>query len=198
MDFLFENFQKAQVAITKLKKSIENFESSELVPSGMKQWNIAGLPYEVSVDEALESLIASNYYLNFKRCNNTDLSNCIYSEHAPNSLLKVVDVRKCKKGQFRVLITMNTSIENFLNKKVKVLNTICKIYPIVFHDRCHNCHDKGHYKAQCTAPAVCPYCGGSHLSNECASDVPKCIVCVRAGYKDTSHPVYSSSCPFNN
>ncbi len=122
----------------------------------------------------------------------------IRSTYCPNSLMKITDVKKCRSGNFRVIVMMNKVMEDFLkSQQIKVLNTICQLYPIIFRNRCSNCHLPGHFKSQCTSPVICSFCGGNHHSSDCNSSDPKCISCTRANYDKTNHPVYSDLCPFN-
>ena len=117
----------------------------------------------ISNEDAIDSLIRCNSSLGFIQCDSPDFNNCIKSTHCPNSIMKITDVKKCRSGNFRVIVMMNKVMHDFLKKQqIKVLNTICQLYPIIFRNRSSNCHLPGHFKSQCTSPVICSFCGGNH------------------------------------
>ena len=203
-DFVFDTFSKALEAKRVLDHKLDSF-NSEILPLDTSKWSIVGLLYEISVEEALDSIVSHNKEISFKKCSSDHpLKNCLTLENAPDALLQVLEVRLCKRGgKYRVVVNMNQKMSNFINSnKLKVCNVICTIYPVdnYNNNRCFNCHTDGHLSHTCKSEVICAFCAGPHRagSPECTADYPSCSNCIKANKSDTAHAVYSSKCPFNN
>ena len=101
MDLVFVNLSKALEAKAALESKVDNFQSKSVFPLDMARWNIVGLPFEVSVDEALDTIVQCNEDLSFVKCNGDDLENCISVSHTPDALMKVMEVSSVS-GQEKV------------------------------------------------------------------------------------------------
>ena len=201
IDFVFDTLSKATNAKNSLAKKMDNLKVSDVVPLDTSRWNVVGLPFKISVGEAVESLIASNHDLSFVKCTDEKFENCINVAHYPDALLKVIDVRKNRNGgKYRVVISMNEQMKKLIKcDKLKVFNVVCKMYSLDNNNRCYQCHEDGHLSHSCKSEVVCAFCAGPHRagSAECTATTPSCIRCIKAKHNDTNHAVYSSKCPFN-
>ena len=133
------------------------------------------------------------------------VENNLTLENVPDALLQVLEVRLCKNGKYRVVVSMNQKMSKMINRnKLKVCNVICNIYPVdnydTYNNRCFNCHTDGHFSHACKSEVICAYCAGPHRAwfPECTATSPSCSNCIKANKSDTAHAVYSSKCPFNN
>lgn len=77
---------------------------------------------------------------------------------------------------------------------------IVKITPYIDKvRRCSHCHRFGHIQKFCRNKNKDPICGKcaetGHESAACASNVRRCINCIRARLEDTDHPAVDRNCP---
>ena len=202
IDFVFDSLSKAMDAKATLVKKIDSLKDSNVVPLDTSRWNVVGLPFSISVDEAVDSIVACNHDLSFVKCSDKNLKNCITAEHSRDALLKVIDVRKTRKGdKYRVVISTNPQMLSLIRfSKLKIFNVVCKMYPSDDNNRCYQCHEDGHLSYNCKSEVVCAFCAGPHRSGsaECTAITPSCHNCIKANREDSNHAVYSSKCPFNN
>jgi len=116
MDLVFVNLSKALEAKKALEDKIEHFKSKSIFPLDMTRWNIVGLPFEVSVNEAVDSLVQCNEELCFVKSSDAGLDGCIHVSHTPDALLKVMEVRQCRdEKKFRIIILVNKKMLSFLD-----------------------------------------------------------------------------------
>ena len=199
IDLIFDSYAKAQEARLSLVSKLNSIDVYAVVPVLSTKWNVVGIPYEMSLNEAADSLVKSNRSIGFKRCTEIDkFDNAISLTGCETALMQVIAVRKCRKGQLRIVVATNDVMNDAIKDlKLKVGNMICRKY-IVTHDRCFNCHAKGHFASECKHDSVCAICSGNHKSWACTASQPTCINCVRSKRLDVHHPVYSSACPDNS
>ena len=201
MDFVFDSVTKAEKAQLSLKKKLDTVDLDNMSITGMTKWNVVGLPYSVYVNEALESLVACNSELGFTCYKSPTFKNCITVNDVDGPIMKLIDVRRCRNGQYRLIISTNDEMTDLIkNTNLKIMNVICRKYKIPAHDRCYNCNQRGHFKAQCKNDTACAFCAGNHetWSSDCSAVTPTCINCIRNKHDSCNHAVYSHLCPLNN
>ena len=200
MDFIFDSIAKAEKAKSSLESKLDNVHLDDFSLTGMTKWNVVGLPYSVTVEEALMSLVTCNNSLGFTSLESANFENCITAKHVDGSILKLIDVRRCRNGQYRLVISTNDLMTDLIkNKTLKVMNVICRKYEFSSHDRCYKCHHRGHFAAQCKNETICAFCAGTHETGSivCTATTPSCINCINAKLEKVDHAVYSNFCPFN-
>ena len=163
----------------------------------MKRLDVVGLDFELTKEEAMESLIHENPGLGLSQSKNDNCSAFVQTN--PDLFISVLDVKKCQNSDsFRVLFRATNSFIEFLGKQnIVLMHTVTHKYVHAESKLCYKCHRIGHFASKCTEDIVCGKCAStSHNSNECKSLTNKCINCVRNNNPDTAHTVFSHTCPF--
>jgi hypothetical protein len=75
----------------------------------------------------------------------------------------------------------------------------CRVVENIRILRCFKCAEYGHKIVECKNADCCNKCAGPHNTNDCTSNVTKCINCDRAKARfgldiQTDHPVWSNNC----
>lgn len=152
---------------------------------------IVGMNSQYEKKEIIEMLVVQNGFIRgFAKTNNIH-------EH-----IEIFAVRPLKNNQncFQAFANVSTTLrEGFAHFKNKVaigLDT-CKIYDRFHIKRCNNCQHFGHYMNECPTPNdhACGKCGADHNTNDCNSETPKCINCVRGKAENCGHHAFSHECP---
>lgn len=163
-----------------------NTPSSKLIPI-----TLVGLSKHYEHDEILKMLTTQNEFIKTFKIKND------INEH-----FKVHVVKPCRNNPsvFQVFASVSTVFRNGLksNKdKVIIGVTMCKIYERQSVKRCNNCQRYGHFAKECPTSQVanCGKCGEEHRTDQCVSEVKKCINCVREKLEVTDHPVFYHKCP---
>ena len=162
----------------------------------VKRFNLVGLTFKMSKSEVAASIIEENSsWLNFIKLS----EETIQIEDDPLCVLTVRDVVKCRNNDiFRVYLTMSQSLFARLgSRKISVGFSKCKLYEIPNHRRCYKCQRPGHLAKDCKNTIACSRCSLDHASNECSSNIVKCVNCTINGKSNSNHASYSSSCPYN-
>ena len=192
VDILVDSFEKAHLAKETLESKLKNISVSNPFSMNSKLFNISSIPYEVSKEDIIKSLIKDNPTYNFIPDSKSDFT--VYAQENPNCRLSVKRVVQCRSGMYRIITEITEPLAALLeNKKLIVEHTVCKLYQITKHNMCFKCLQPGHLAKDCTNSAVCSRCSKEHSFQECKSDSVKCIFCVRKNRTDVSHPAYS--CP---
>ena len=191
VDILVDSFEKAHLAKETLESKLHVSVSNPLFMNS-KLFNISSIPYEVSNQDVLQSLIKDNPMYSFIADSNSDFT--IYVKDNPNCRLTVKRVVQCRSGMYRIIVDITRPLSAILeNKQLIVEHTVCKLYEITRHNMCFKCLQPGHLAKNCKNPVVCSRCSEEHCFQECNSDSVKCVFCVRKNRNDLSHPAYS--CP---
>ena len=152
---------------------------------------IVGLPKEYKKEEVIQMLVLQNGFIK-GFANKNDI----------NKHIEIYAVRPLRNdpSKFQVFATVSSvlreGIQYFSNKVTLGLST-CKVYDRFHVKRCNNCQHFGHYMRDCPAPTtqVCGKCSENHSTNECTSDLSKCVNCVREKIVETNHHTSSFKCP---
>ena len=194
IDLMVESYSKAMEAKKVLEGKFAGLSISRPHCADAGLFNIVGVRYELSEDEVLDSLIADNPDLCFKKCN--DDSKSLVCAMNPNARLSLRNILKCRAGEvFRLVVELTKDMQSVINgKSIIVEKTYCKIYSIRKHDNCFKCWKKGHFVKNCNNSPACGRCAGDHLTRDCLdSNIVKCILCTRNGISNCSHEAFS--CP---
>ena len=124
---------------------------------------------------------------------------------ANKSCLRILEIEPCNNDptNFRATLELSeellSAIELRLSNKLCIGFVGCTVYPFRNHDRCNKCQDHKHKYKQCRAKdPSCANCAGDHYTSKCASNVIRCINCLRSDkYKDQAdgHKASSQQCP---
>ena len=194
IDIMVENYSKALEAKKVLEEKFVGLSISRPHCADAGLFNIVGVPYGLSEDEVLESLIADNPNLRLKKSDD-DVKSLICAMN-PNARLSLRNILKCRAGGvYRLVVELTKDMQSVINgKSIIVEKTYCKIYSIRKHDNCFKCWKKGHFVQNCTNSSACGRCAGEHLTRDCPdSNIIKCILCTRNGISNCSHEAFS--CP---
>ena len=167
INLLVENYSKALEAKKLLEGKFVGLSVSRPHCADASLFNIVGVPYDLSQEEALESLIVDNPNLSLKKCN--DDAKSLVCNLNPNARLSLRNILKWRSGGiFRLVVELTKDMQNVINGKSIILEkTYCKIYSIRKHNRCFKCWKKGHFIQNCTESAACGRCAGDHLTRDC-------------------------------
>ena len=191
IDILVDSFAKAQLAKETLQEKIHATVSNP-VSLRSKLYNISGIPYELSKEEALHALVKENPKFNFVIDDHIDAS--VFVKSNPNARLSIKRVVQCRSGMYRIIANITEPLVAILHEQELVVeHTLCKLYQITKHNLCFKCLLPGHFANNCVNPVVCSRCSGEHSFKECKSDFVKCVFCVRKNLCDHSHPSYLCS-----
>ena len=191
IDILVDSFAKAQLAKETLQEKIHATVSNP-VSLRSKLYNISGIPYELSKEEALQALVKENPKFNFVIDDHIDAS--VFVKSNPNARLSIKRVVQCRSGMYRIIANITEPLVAIIHgQELVVEHTLCKLYEITKHNLCFKCLLPGHFANNCVNPVVCSRCSGEHSFKECKSDFVKCVFCVRKNLCDHSHPSYLCS-----
>ena len=191
VDILVDSFDKARLAKEALEKKLQATVSNP-ISLNSRLYNISSIPYEISEEEALQSLVKENPKFDFDMDKNNDFS--VFVKTNPNARLTVRKVVQCRSGMYRIIANITEPLIAILDKQGLIVeHTMCKLYEISKHNMCFKCLLPGHLAKNCQNNVVCSRCSGEHSFNECKSDFTKCIFCVRNNRTDHSHPSYLCS-----
>ena len=155
---------------------------------------IFGVPYSITKEEAVVSLIRDNKDYNFEVLSNDECS--IAVRNMPNCQIKVLSVDKCKSGLFKLRMRISKDLKDLISdRKLKVLKTVVHSYKVPWIDICYRCQRLGHKAHGCTNDIVCGKCAGAHPTKECQSSHSCCNNCKLSGYNDNEHHTFSRICP---
>ena len=195
MDLLFSSYEEALAEFNSVANTLKDEKVSISKPEmlNLKRAYLVGLDHYhfENPDLVLEEIL--------------DVSqNAWLSDHIKNSCFKVVEVKSCLKDKHNFRATLELSEEVLAaivshSSKLRVGYLNCTVYPFTPHYRCGKCQVHGHRKDSCKHDqAVCAKCAGNHLTNECTSDVVKCINCFNDdAHKEgcMTHSADSNCCP---
>ena len=196
IDIMVENYSKAVEAKELLERKFTGLSVSRPHCADTSLFNVVGVPYEVSEEEVLESLVTDNPYLSLKRCN--DDSKSLVCTNNSNARLSLKNILKCRSGGvFRIVVELTKDMQDIIHgKSIIVEKTYCKIYCIRKHDNCFKCWRKGHFGENCSNSPACGRCAGEHLTRDCPDNsIVKCILCTRNGTSNCNHVAFS--CPLH-
>lgn len=116
--------------------------------------------------------------------------------------IRIKIFKTTKVGLKRAIVEIPTKgMINLEGKtKLKIGWTMCRVKVITKVTRCFKCHDIGHRAISChiigDEHLVCRKCGEpGHTITECKG-TPRCILCIKRGYKgDIGHVAGSFRCP---
>ena len=197
INVLFKSFKDALETKKMFEDKIDKLKLPDPVHKKMKRLDVVGLDFELTKEEAMESLIHENPGLGLSQSKNDNCSAFVQTN--PDLFISVLDVKKCQNSDsFRVLFRATNSFIEFLGKQnIVLMHTVTHKYVHAESKLCYKCHRVGHFASKCTEDTVCGKCAStSHNSNECKSLTNKCINCVRNNNPDTAHTVFSHTCPF--
>ena len=154
---------------------------------------LVGLPKNYEHEEIMKMLSTQNEFIKMFKIQND------ITQH-----MKIHIVKPCrnKPSVYQVFASVSSVFRDGLkNNKDKVIIgvTMCKVYERQSAKRCNNCQLYGHFAKSCPTPMEpsCAKCGEKHRTDQCtsASDVRKCINCVRNNEDENDHPVFFHKCP---
>ena len=152
---------------------------------------VVGLSKKYENDEVLKMLGIQNEFIKTFKIQND------ITEH-----FKIHVVKPCRNNPsvFQVYASVSSVFREGLKRnkdKVIVGVIMCKVYERKITKRCNNCQLYGHFAKECpTAPVTnCGKCAEEHRTDQCSSDVRKCINCVRNNIAESDHPVFYHKCP---
>ena len=182
VDILVNSFAKARLAKEALEKKMQATVSNP-ISLNSRLYNISSIPYDISEEEALQSLVKENPKFNFDVDKSNDFS--VFAKTNPNARLTVKKVVQCRSGMYRIIANITEPLIAILDKQGLIVeHTMCKLYEISKHNMCFKCLLPGHLAKNCQNNVVCSRCSGEHSFNECKSDFTKCIFCVRNNRSD--------------
>jgi hypothetical protein len=153
---------------------------------------IVGLKSEYGKEEIIEMLALQNEFIKGFPAIHDNIH-----EH-----IEIFAVRPLKNNQtcYQAFANVSTTLREGLNiykNKVTIGLATCKIYDRYHIKRCNICQHFGHYMSDCPTPEepACGKCGANHNTNECSSETPNCVNCVRDNATDCGHHVFSHKCP---
>ena len=152
---------------------------------------IVGFRREYEKDEIIRMLELQNGFIkNF--ANSNDI----------NDHIEIFSVRPLKNNtnSFQAFASVSATLREgftYYKNKVTIGLASCKIYDRYHVKRCNVCQHFGHYARDCPTPDehACAKCSGNHKTDECVSETPKCVNCVRSDNENTQHHAYSHTCP---
>ena len=195
VDVLFKNFADANKAKVILESKLNDTTVGEPIPCKLKRYKLVGLGFEMSCEEATDSIVTENeHWLNLVKMSDTEIG----IKNDPLSVMHVEKVVKCRKRGFMVYVMMSPNMVASIGyRRLSVGHSICKRYNYVYHRRCFKCQKVGHVINDCKNPVACGRCASAHHTHECTSDILKCVNCFNHNRHDYHHPSYSDLCPFN-
>ena len=118
---------------------------------------------------------------------------------------KIVHKSQNEKSQRATIIaevddkTYETLLEE---EKVKIGWNICKVQDYIGILRCFKCCGYYHFAKDCKKEVACGKCAGKHATNECRSDIRKCVNCEEKikSFKlkniNSEHAAFDTNCPY--
>ena len=152
---------------------------------------IVGLPKKYSNTEIENMLTVQNDFVKeFSQVNNM-------KDH-----FKVIAIRPLKNNPslYQIFANVSTILRegfNHYNDKITLGLNSCKIYDRYHVKRCYNSQKFGHYAKDCPNSDVpcCGKCGDAHCTNDCTSNMKRCVNCTYEGNADSSHYTFDLKCP---
>ena len=128
IDIMVDNYSKALEAKKVLEEKFVGLSISRPHCADAGLFNIVGVPYELSEDEVLESLIADNPNLRLKKSDD-DVKSLVCAMN-PNARLSLRNILKCRAGGvFRLVVELTKDMQSVINRKsIIVEKTYCKIF----------------------------------------------------------------------
>ena len=124
----------------------------------------------------------------------------IQNEMAEHFKIHVVKPCRNNPSVYQVFASVSSVFREGLksNKDRVIIGvTMCRVYERQNTKRCNNCQLYGHFAKDCPTAlvAICGKCSEEHRTDQCTSEVKKCINCVRNNEESSDHPVFFHKCP---
>ena len=156
-----------------------------------KSITLVGLQRAYNNEEVIKMLITQNEFIKTFTIQND------ISDHLKIHIIKPL---RNKPTTFQVFASVSPTLRDGLRRnkdKIVIGLTVCKVYDRKQTGRCNNCQNYGHFAKSCPTPAIsyCGKCSETHRTDQCSSEVRKCINCVRNHEAESDHPVFYHKCP---
>ena len=190
---LFHSYNDAE----KTRKILQSRLNSDAIQKprlkDMTKVDLVGIPYEISKEDAIASLIKDNQDFQFEHCSDDD---CITVKNNPNCQMKVLSVDQCRSGVYKLRVQVSKTLKDLIgNRKIRVLKCILHAFDVPWINICYNCQSFGHVSSNCTGDPICGKCAGAHSTRDCDSSVSCCINCTKLGHENANHCTFSRTCP---
>ena len=197
INLLCKSFSDALAIKENLQSKLDLCDIAPPSLRNAKKIDLVGVPYKVTVAEALTSLVKNNPDLGLVVCEKEP--NVVYCKSNLNCRLSVLQIERCHSGRsYRIRANVSSDLYKWLEYgTLKICNALLHWYDVSSHNgMCYKCKDFGHSASDCKSKVdICGKCSGSHRTDECKSDNLSCINCKRHNFSDTNHAVFSSTCP---
>ena len=191
---LFKNFSDAEKARNLLENQLNGAKIDKPILKHMTKIDLVGVPYCITKEEAITTLVRDNKDFNFEAISGDGYS--IAVKNMPNCRMKVLSINRCKSGLFKLRMCISRDLKNLIgDNKLKVLKTVVHLYDVPWINICYRCQVFGHKAKDCTSNIVCGKCAEAHQTQDCESTQSCCNNCKILGYDDVAHHTFSRTCP---
>lgn len=151
-------------------------------------------------------LIVSGVEEEFLNMENEEIIKAVVEQNDVNLEGKLTVVKKYKKKNKKNSVNIIIEVEpdkyvNLIKKeKINIGWRKCNIYDYFDITRCFKCAGYNHKSNKCTNNITCFKCGENHITNECKSEILKCINCLTIREKlkinvNPDHAANDLNCP---